>query len=142
MNIDGVPRSAPFTIDTVAGYRHNIEAPDQAVGTVMYEFVSWSDGGPQSHLIVVGESTDTYTALFHVTAVEIFPAVSTVTTGTPAGGDESSLLSDDDDYFLVNSTRNGTRTTAWYGAFGTCRMTFRGCASGTRVRTRETAPRR
>ena len=117
LNIDGVPRSAPFTLDTVAGFRHNIGAPDQAIGTIMYEFVSWSDGGPQSHLIVVGESTDTYTALFHVTAVEIFPAVSTVTTGTPAGGDESSLLSDDDDYFLVNSTRNGTRTTAWYGAF-------------------------
>ena len=141
LNIDGVPRSAPFTIDTVAGFQHSIDAPDQSIGTVTYEFVSWSDDGPQSHIIVVGGSTDTYTALFHVTAVGIFPAVSTVTTGTPAGGDESSLLATITS--ISSSIRHATVPGRRLGTerFQTCRMTFRGCASGTRVTTHETAPR-
>jgi len=51
---------APIVVDSVVGSTHTIEAPDQGGWT----FQSWSDGGAQSHTIVVGTSPTTYVATF------------------------------------------------------------------------------
>lgn len=50
----------PIVVDSVVGSTHTIEAPDQGGWT----FESWSDGGAQSHTIVVGTSPATYVATF------------------------------------------------------------------------------
>jgi hypothetical protein len=45
------------------------------------------------------------------------PAAVTIQTGTLRGGDAARLTADDNLYYEVNSTRSGTRATAWYGSF-------------------------
>ena len=45
------------------------------------------------------------------------PAAVTIQTGTLRGGDAARLTADDNLYYEVNSTRRGTRATAWYGSF-------------------------
>ena len=57
---DDTIQSAPIVVDSVVGSTHTIEAPNQAGWT----FGSWSDGGAQSHTIVVGTSPATYVATF------------------------------------------------------------------------------
>jgi len=51
---------ASIVVDSVVGSTHTIEAPDQGGWT----FESWSNGGSQSHTIVVGTSPATYVATF------------------------------------------------------------------------------
>ena len=50
---DGIARTAPFTADTLVGFRHNVEARNQTSGGSSYTFASWSDGGAQQHDVVV-----------------------------------------------------------------------------------------
>ncbi len=68
VSIDGVPRQTPFVKDTLTGFQHTIEAPAQVVGSLSYSFSSWSDGGAQSHSIVVPAADQTYTAAFQSAA--------------------------------------------------------------------------
>ena len=117
MIIDGVTKATPFVMDTLSGFRHAISVVEQAIGGVTYGFVSWSDGGAQSHQIIAGDGPSTYTALFQVTSVGIFPAQTSLLAGTLASGSPAELVVDDNVYYSVNSTRSGTRTTSWYGSF-------------------------
>jgi len=49
----------------VAGSANFISAPaQQAFNKSTYNFVSWSDGGPQSHTIVAPAVNTTYTATY------------------------------------------------------------------------------
>ena len=50
LELDGVSKITPFTYDTLIGFEHVIEAPDQSSGITDYTFDSWSDGGTQSHV--------------------------------------------------------------------------------------------
>ena len=68
VSIDGIPRTTPFVLDTLIGFRHTIGAPDQAQGGSQYTFASWSDGGGQSHVITVPASDSAYTATFNVSS--------------------------------------------------------------------------
>ena len=53
--------------DTLVGFNHTIEAPNQTIGGNTYTFASWSDGGA-AHTIVV-PAAQTYTANFNAAAV-------------------------------------------------------------------------
>jgi hypothetical protein len=54
---------APFTLTVISGSTQSVAAPNQTVNGTSYVFQGWSDGGVQSHQIVVGSDT-TLTATF------------------------------------------------------------------------------
>ena len=64
--LDGIAHTAPFVYDTLIGFTHTIEARNQTIGTNTYTFASWSDGGAQTHTIVVPAAAQTYTANYNV----------------------------------------------------------------------------
>ena len=51
--LDGVAKTTPFAYDTLIGFTHTVEARNQTGGATTYTFGSWSDGGAQTHTIVV-----------------------------------------------------------------------------------------
>ena len=62
--VDGVSRSSPYTTWWVSGSSHTIGAiSPQIIGSARYTWVSWSDGGAQSHNVAPTSSV-TYTAYF------------------------------------------------------------------------------
>src|SRR5258706_9757167 len=66
--IDGISKQAPFVLDDVKGFQHTLDAPYQTIAGTAYQFASWSDGGAQSHLIVVPDVDFSLTANFTVSA--------------------------------------------------------------------------
>ena len=57
----------PFTRTVILGSANSVSAgTPQALGGTNYKFVSWSDGGAQSHTIT-GAASATYTATYEVT---------------------------------------------------------------------------
>lgn len=60
ISVDGVSRQTPFVLDDLIGFQHTILAPTPA----NYTFVSWSDGGAQSHAIVTPASNQSFVATF------------------------------------------------------------------------------
>ena len=75
--------TAPFVYDTLVGFTHTIEARDQTVGGNSYTFASWSDGGAQTHNIVVPDAAQTYTATYNVVAAPAPLAFVQVRAATP-----------------------------------------------------------
>ena len=70
--------AAPFNRTVIVGSSNSVSAPDpQTLNGVSYGFVSWSDGGAQSHNITAGSSATTYTATYRPRA-----DISVVKTGT------------------------------------------------------------
>lgn len=63
--LDGIAHATPFTYDTLIGFHHEIEARNATVGSTTYNFVSWSDGGAQDHILVVPAGGATYTATYN-----------------------------------------------------------------------------
>ena len=66
---DGIAKTAPFTADTLVGFKHNVEARNQSGGGSLYTFASWSDDGAQQHDVVVPSADRTYTATYTVSAL-------------------------------------------------------------------------
>jgi glucose/arabinose dehydrogenase len=66
VKVDGITRPTPWLLDTLIGFQHSLEAPNQAQGQWLYTFSSWSDGGAQTHGIVAPESARTYTANYQL----------------------------------------------------------------------------
>ena len=66
--VDGIAKVTPFVYDDLVGFNHTVEARDQSSGGVSYTFASWSDGGAQSHSIVVPTTNQSYVATFQATA--------------------------------------------------------------------------
>ena len=64
VTLDERPLTAPVTRTTVVGLTREIGAPDQIVGGIPYQFVSWSDGMPAVHTIDAPELPTTNTATF------------------------------------------------------------------------------
>jgi glucose/arabinose dehydrogenase len=62
--IDGIGVITPHVKDSLVGFQHTINAPDQAQAGTGYIFVSWSDGGSQTHQIVVPDTARELTATF------------------------------------------------------------------------------
>ena len=65
--LDGIAKATPFVYDTLIGFNHSIEARNTTVGNSTYTFASWSDGGAQTHTIVVPATDQGYTATYNVT---------------------------------------------------------------------------
>ena len=62
--------TTPFSRTVIAGSKNSVSAPSpQTLGGTNYEFVSWSDGGAQSHDIVAPEAANTYTAIYRPAAM-------------------------------------------------------------------------
>ncbi len=68
---DGIARTAPFTADTLVGFRHNVEARNQTGSGSTYTFASWSDGGAQQHDVVVPNADQSYTATYTVSSAPV-----------------------------------------------------------------------
>ena len=62
--LDGIAKTAPFTYDTLIGFSHTIEARSQTVGNTNYAFSAWSDGGAQTHALIVPAADQSYTATY------------------------------------------------------------------------------
>ncbi len=66
--LDGIAKTTPFVYDTLTGFSHTVEARNQVSGGTSYTFGSWSDGGAQTHTIVVPASDQSYAATFQAAA--------------------------------------------------------------------------
>jgi glucose/arabinose dehydrogenase/PKD repeat protein len=64
LQVDGINRQTPFVLDTLIGYHHTIAALDQVSGNTVYVFAGWSDGGLQTHDIIVPTTDQSYVATF------------------------------------------------------------------------------
>jgi hypothetical protein len=65
LEVDGTQQTASFSRTAVVGSTMTISAPSpQTKGSKSYTFQSWSDGGAQTHTIVVPSQATTYTARF------------------------------------------------------------------------------
>jgi glucose/arabinose dehydrogenase/PKD repeat protein len=63
--VNEAPRTTPFSITVVVGSANSVSAPSpQTFNKSSYNFVSWSDGGPQSHTITAPAVNTTYTAMY------------------------------------------------------------------------------
>ncbi len=64
LTFDGWPLDVPTTFVSVVGFRHDIGAALQKpdINDRLYQFVSWSDGGPRAHTITAPVQDTTYTA--------------------------------------------------------------------------------
>ena len=99
VTLDGQPQVTPVTITGVVGMERELGvATPQTMGSVEYQFSSWSDAGAVTHRIVTPDAAATYTARFTV-GVNQPPTVSLT---APANG--SSVT--------VNTTATLTATAA------------------------------
>ncbi len=73
--LDGIQRTAPFTLDTLVGFVHGVQAPDQPFGGRQYRFVSWSDGGAAAHEIDVPAQEHAYLASFELVPLTARPGL-------------------------------------------------------------------
>jgi hypothetical protein len=64
---DGIAKPTPYVYDTLVNFQHSIEARNQGNTTTTYTFVSWSDGGTQTHTITAPAVAQSYTATYIVT---------------------------------------------------------------------------
>jgi hypothetical protein len=77
----------PFVRTVIRGSKNSVSAvTPQALGNTNYKFVSWSDGGAQSHTIT-GNAAATYAATYEVTTDPISPPPSPSTSPQNGGGD-------------------------------------------------------
>lgn len=65
--LDGIAKTTPFVYDALVGFQDTVEARNQSLNGKSYSFTSWSDGGSQSHGIVVPPNDARYTATYGVT---------------------------------------------------------------------------
>jgi hypothetical protein len=81
VSLDGPAQVSPQTYGSVVGMTRSVSTPvHPTIGSTMYEFVSWSDGGAMTHDISATASPITLTATFRVLAIPAAP-----TLAAPAG---------------------------------------------------------
>jgi len=65
LTVGGSSATARFSRTVIVGSTNSISAPSpQTLFNRTYQFVSWSDGGAQTHNIVATASATTYTARY------------------------------------------------------------------------------
>ncbi len=69
--LDGIAHTGPFVYDTLIGFNHTIEAPNQTLGSTSYNFASWSDGGAQQHILVVPSTAQSITATYNAVSAPV-----------------------------------------------------------------------
>jgi hypothetical protein len=102
INVDGIPRTTPFTLDSAVAFNYVVDAPDQLLGLTPYSFTSWSDGGARQHTLVVPTSPQSYVATFTAGAAPPIPGLSAryafeeatgITTADVSGNNNYGVLS-------------------------------------------------
>ena len=65
LNFNDLAHTTPYSTLSVVGFLHKLAAPSpQTLNGVSYEFVSWSDGGAQTHSLAAPAANTTYTATY------------------------------------------------------------------------------
>jgi glucose/arabinose dehydrogenase len=65
LTFDGLTVATPHVVESVVGTTHTIGAPSsQRLGKNNFRFLSWSDGGAQTHTITTPTVDTTYTAVY------------------------------------------------------------------------------
>jgi len=63
--VGGTAQIGPFTVTVIQGSTVSVSAPTpQTKGRKTYSFVSWSDGGAQTHVVIAPSVPTTYTATY------------------------------------------------------------------------------
>src|SRR5262249_43928842 len=63
--VNATAHRAPLSTTVVVGSANSVSAPSpQTVNGSTYRFISWSDGGAQSHTIIAPATNATYTATY------------------------------------------------------------------------------
>jgi hypothetical protein len=63
LTVGGSSSATPFARTVIEGSNNTISAPSQTVGGTDYAWVSWSDGGAESHNVIASAAA-TYTATY------------------------------------------------------------------------------
>jgi glucose/arabinose dehydrogenase len=108
--------TTPFTRTLVMNSTTAVSAASpQTLGSTSYNFSSWSDGGAQTHNLIVNGAA-TLTANFVAAAPKsAAPTAAVIDTGSAGGGSVSDLAANDNQFFTVNAAPN--RIASWYGRF-------------------------
>jgi glucose/arabinose dehydrogenase len=70
--VGSASQAAPFSRTVIVGSANPVTATSpQLVGRTSYNFVSWSDGGAQTHTVTAGAAPTTYTATFGLPPVGV-----------------------------------------------------------------------
>ena len=65
LTLDGQPVTTPYAVPSIVGLTRTIGAPSpQRVDKYNYNFVSWSDGGAETHDLSTPAADTTYTAVY------------------------------------------------------------------------------
>ena len=81
----------PFTRTVIRDSKNSVSAVSpQVLGGTTYYFISWSDGGNQSHTIM-GTASAAYTATYSLTADPTPPSIPSGLTATPVSGTQINL---------------------------------------------------
>jgi hypothetical protein len=63
--VNEAPGVTPFSVTVVVGSANSVSAPSpQTFNRSTYNFITWSDHGPQSHTITAPSVNTTYTATY------------------------------------------------------------------------------
>ncbi|MDQ6700158.1 MAG: hypothetical protein M3Z36_08225, partial [Acidobacteriota bacterium] len=111
--VNGTTYNSAQTLNFAPGTMVTIAAPTVQGSGTRYRFASWSDGGPQSHVVTVGSSAATYTANFT-------PEYLLQTTVSPAAGGSITVTPSsptNDGYYPLNATAMIAATPATGFAF-------------------------
>ena len=71
LNFDGIAATTPFVWDTLIGFQHTIQAPDQTQGSAQYNFLSWSDAGARTHTITAPSQDRSFTAAYQAAPLPV-----------------------------------------------------------------------
>jgi len=65
LSVNEAAQPTPFSVTVVVGSQNSVSAPSpQTFNRSTYYFSSWSDGGPQNHILVAPTTNTTYTAVY------------------------------------------------------------------------------
>ena len=74
ISLDSLPLSTPLVHDTAIDFNHTVSAPNSfCVGPQKWDFESWSDGGPQEHVVTVGANGLNLTASYRASGQCLLP---------------------------------------------------------------------
>ena len=96
LGVGGFEGTTPFSRTVIVGSANSISAlSPQTLGGQNYKFVSWSDGGAQSHDIIAGASPSTYTATYELAPAPDAPGGLDLVTSSDTGSSTTDNITND-----------------------------------------------
>lgn len=80
VTLDGQPRTAPFTFESVVGMHREVGVlPGQSLGGIAYDFFAWSNGGTATQVLTTPATATTLTAALSATGTaNVAPVVALI----------------------------------------------------------------